>query len=504
MNTIAISAFACIVLITLIITYVASRRVHSKSDFYVAGGNISGTQNGLAIAGDFISAATLLGTSALIFNAGFDAGIYLGSGMIAFSILIFLMTDKLKKLGRYSLADVVCVRLDERPVRSTAAICSLCFAIMYLVVQVVGAGALIQLLFGLPYKLAVVMVSVLMVIYVSVGGMLATTWVQITKAIMLLVGITVLLVLALAQFHFDLERLFNAASSKHTLEILSGPGGLELSLYSSLSLGLGLTFGLAGAPHLIMRFFTVPDARAARKSAAVALGAIAYVNMAIFFIIGWAAIALVKGNPAYIDSDGAVIGGTNMVSVHLAHVVGGDLFLGVMSAVAFATILAVVAGLTLAAVSAVSHDLYANVIKQGKASDQSELTVSRVATVVLGIVMIILGIAFEGQNIAYLVSLALAVAASTNFPLLILSMYWRGLTTRGAVAGCVVGLLVTIVLVVIGPAVWVDVLGNSQPLFNESYPALYAIVAAFFVMWGGSVLDKSDRGEIDRLGFSKM
>ncbi|MDA1073889.1 MAG: cation acetate symporter [Proteobacteria bacterium] len=488
MSLVAISCFAFVIVITLGITYVAARRTHSADDFYIAGGNISGTQNGLAIAGDFMSAATLLGTSAMVFEAGYDAAIYISASMVAFTLFIFLMTDKLQELGHYTFTDILCTRLNERPIRIVAATTALASALMYLMVQVVGAGALIQILFGIDYWVAVVLVSTLMVLYVSVGGMLATTWVQITKAVLLLMGITVLAGLTLWQFGFDLSAMYDSAYRKHaTPHWLIAPGGLDLDLLSSLSLGFGLVFGLLGSPHLLMRFFTVADAYQARKSALVAMACVSYVNLLIFFVVGIGAVALINGRPEYFEN-GIIAGGANMVAVHLAREIGGNVFFGIIAAIAFATILAVVAGLTLASVSAISHDLYARVVRKGQATEREEIRVSRISTVVLGVLVIGLGLAFEGQNVAYLVSLALAVAASTNFPMLILTMYWRRFTTMAAVLGGVTGLVTTLALVILGPAVWVTVLGNQTPVFGSAYPALYSMLTAFGVMFVVSLL----------------
>ncbi|MEM7218033.1 MAG: cation acetate symporter [Pseudomonadota bacterium] len=492
MSVTAVVCFAIVIGITLVITAIAARRTRSAADFYVAGGRISGTQNGLAIAGDFMSAATLLGTTALVFSVGYDAAIYLGASMVAFAIFIFFLTDKLRALGRFTFTDVLAARLDPVPIRALAAVTALVSALMYLMVQVVGAGALIQVLFDIDYAYAVVLVSLLMVIYVAVGGMLATTWVQITKAILLLVGISVLAFLTLAEFDFDIAALAQVAAERHSRpDALIAPGGLGLSTLASLSLGLGLAFGLLGSPHLLMRFFTVPDAYQARKSAVVAGACVAYVGLLIFFVVGWGTVAFVKGDPAYYDGAG-VAGGENMVAVHLARHVGGDVFFGIMSAVAFATILAVVAGLTLACASAVSHDLYAGVFKRGAASEAQEVRVSRLTTVGVGVVMIFLGWAFEGQNVAYLVSLALAVAASTNFPLLVLAIYWDRFTTRAAILGGIAGLVTTITLTILSPAVWVSVLGNDDAVFPSPYPALYSMLAAITVMVLVSLLGPRD------------
>lgn len=494
MSVIAISCFLGVIALTLVITYYAARRTTTAEDFYVAGGQITGVQNGLAIAGDFMSAATLLGTTAMLFASGFDAAIYLASAPMAFMVFLFLMTDKLRTMGRFTFVDILAARLEEKPIRILAATTALVSALMYLMVQVVGAGALVQILFGIDYKFAVMIVSVLMVLYVSLGGMLATTWVQITKAILLLGGITVLGLLTLLHVGFDFQGLYESAGYKNTLDQgdpqrLILPGGLGLDVWASLSLGLGLVFGLVGSPHLLMRFFTVPDAKQARISAAVAMTAVSYVNLIIFFIVGVGTVALLKGDGQFYDENGMILGGANMVAVHLAKFVGGNVFYGIMAAVAFATILAVVAGLTLASASAVSHDIYARVIRKGKANQREEIRVFKLTSVVLGVAVILLGIAFEGQNVAYLVSLALAVAASTNFPLLILAMYWRGFTTRGAIWGGIVGLTTTIALMILGPAVWVKILGFAEPIFPSAYPALYAMVAAFSVMIIVSLLD---------------
>ncbi|MEM7018856.1 MAG: cation acetate symporter [Pseudomonadota bacterium] len=491
-NLIAIGCFFGIIAISLFITYWAAGRTRSAKEFYVADSSISGTQNGIAIAGDFLSAATVLGVSALIFINGYDAILYLMAGGIAFAFMLFFMTDKLKEMGTYSFSDVVCARLEPRPMRTLAACSALSSAMIYLVGQMVGAGALIQVLFGMEYRYAVILVGALMMIYVAVGGMFATTWVQIVKAVMLIIGLSLLSLLILAHFQFDFGQLYASALAKHSGgEIYNTTGGFQLDFIASLSLLLGLAFGLTGSPHLLMRFFTVPDAKAARQSAVVAIVLITFVNVLIFFVIGPAAIALISGNESFMDANGGIIGGTNMVAIHLSQVLGGQLLLGVMSAVAFATILAVVAGLTLASASAISHDLYANVWHKGDTNEQNEVMVSRIAVVGIGIVSITLGIAFEGENIAYLIALALAVAASTNFPLLLYAMYWEKLTTRGALFGGTIGLVLAIGLIVLGPAVWVNVFGFAEPIFPYNHPALYSMSAAFFFIWLFSVTDSS-------------
>ncbi len=466
--------FLIFVGLTLYITYWASKRTRSRSDYYTAGGKITGFQNGMAIAGDFMSAASFfLGISALVYTSGYDGLIYSIGFLIGWPIILFIIAERLRNLGRYTFADVVSYRLSPKPVRTLSAIGSLVVVALYLIAQMVGAGKLIELLFGLNYHIAVVLVGILMVLYVLFGGMLATTWVQIIKAILLLAGASFMAVMVMKAADFNFNTLFKEAVSVHSkgFSIMS-PGGLVSDPISALSLGLALMFGTAGLPHIIMRFFTVSDAKEARKSVFYATGFIGYFYI-LTFIIGFGAILLVSPNPMFKDATGALIGGTNMAAVHLADAVGGNFFLGFISAVAFATILAVVAGLTLAGASAVSHDLYANVIKNGHADERQELKVSKITVVILGIVAIGLGILFEKQNIAFMVGLAFSIAASCNFPIILLSMYWKGLTTRGAVAGGWSGLLVAVTLMILGPTIWVSILGHEKPIYPYEYPALF-------------------------------
>lgn len=504
-STTAIVFFFVVVAVTLGITYWAAKRTRSADEFYAAGSRITGPQNGMAIAGDFMSAATFLGITGLFFTVGFDSIIYILAPPLGFSIMLYLVADRLRNLGRYTFTDVISSRLDEKPTRVFAAISALVSSVMYLVAQIVGAGGLIQVLFGVPYSGAVVIVGALMVLYVAFGGMFATTWVQITKAVLLMGGIAFLAVATMAVYGYDLAALYTAATSAHANgAVLTGSGGLGLDLLSATSLILGLTFGLVGSPHILMRFFTVPSAREARVSAFVALAVISFVFILIFFVIAFGAIALVTGNPEFVSPDGHIVGGHNMVVVHLSKVLGGEVFLGIISAIAFATILAVVAGLTLASASAISHDVYANALRHGKATEKEEVRVSRIATIFVGMVAIALGIAFQKQNIAYLVALALVVAASANFPILILSIYWKGLSTRGVLVGGSVGLVSAISFVVLGPAVWVQVLGNEEPIFPYAYPAIFSMSAAFFTIWLVSVLDKSPRKALDTEGFVRQ
>jgi cation/acetate symporter len=500
-NISAIVMFLVFVTGTLFITYWAARRTRTAKEFYTAGGGITGFQNGLAIAGDYMSAATFLGISGLVFLKGYDGLVYTVGFLVGWPFILFLMAEKLRNLGKYTFADVASYRLQQTPIRALAACGTLATVTLYLVAQMVGSGKLIQLLFGLPYPIAVVIVGVLMVLYVTFGGMLATTWVQIIKAGLLLTGGTGLMLMAMAHFDFSLENLFRQATTMHPDGLkLMEPGGLLPDPVSAISLGMALMFGTAGLPHILMRFFTVPDAKQARRSVFYATGFVGYFFLVVF-IIGFCAIVLVSQNPEFLDADGKIFGGNNMAAVHLSSVVGGNLFMGFISAVAFATILAVVAGLTLAGASAISHDLYAHIICKGDVSERKEVMVSRLATILLGVIAITVGIAFEKQNIAYMVGLAFAIAASANFPVLLLSMLWKGLTTRGAFIGGFIGLITAVLLVVIGPIVWVEILGNAEPIFPYKYPALFSVTAAFVATWFFSITDKSEAAAKEKAAF---
>ncbi|WP_460419189.1 cation/acetate symporter [Pseudomonas sp. microsymbiont 2] len=504
LNLPAIGMFLLFVCITLLITAWAARRTRSASDFYTGGGGIGGLQNGLAIAGDYMSASTLLGLSSMVFAKGYDGLIYVTGFFVGWPILTFLMAERMRNLGRYTFADIVSFRLDQRRVRVLAACGSLTVVCCYLLLQMVGAGQLIKLLFGLNYSVAVVVVGLLMLVYVIFGGMLATTWVQITKAILLLLGGTALMLLALEPFDFSLERLAQRAIETHAAGwAIMGPGSMLANPVNVASMALGLVFGLAGLPHILMRFFTVPNAREARKSVFYASGFIGYFFLVVA-VLGFAAIVVVGTDPSYfVDGKlgGALLGGNNMVAMHLAKAVGGDLFLGFLSAVAFATILAVVAGLTLAGASAISHDLYAMIIKRGAASEAQEMRVSRAAVAVLSVLAMALGMLFEQVNIAFLVGLTFGIAASANFPVLFMAMYWQDLTTRGAICGGLTGLVSALGLVILSPTVWVTVLEHERALFPYDHPALFSMPLTFLVIVVVSKLDRSARAVKDRDGF---
>lgn len=500
-NWTAILMFAAFVIFTLGITKWAAAKTRSASDFYTAGGGITGFQNGLAIAGDYMSAASFLGISAAVFLNGYDGLIYSIGFLVGWPVITFLMAERLRNLGRFTFADVAAYRFAQTPIRAFAASGTLVVVAFYLIAQMVGAGQLIKLLFGLEYWIAVVIVGTLMMVYVLFGGMTATTWVQIIKAVLLLSGATFMAVMVLAYVDFSPERLFAKAVAIHEKkDQIMGPGTFIKDPISAISFGMALMFGTAGLPHILMRFFTVPSAKEARKSVFWATTWIGYFYI-LTFIIGFGAIVLISTDPAYKDAAGKLLGGSNMAAVHVASAVGGNVFLGFISAVAFATILAVVAGLTLSGASAVSHDLYATVFKHGKASSAQELKVSRITTVALGIVAVMLGIVFERQNIAFMVSLAFAVAASANFPVLFMSVLWRDCTTRGATIGGFLGLITAVVLTVLSKSVWVDVFGHAREIFPYQSPALFSMAAGFLGIWIFSLLDRSEQAQRDRAGF---
>ena len=452
-NPIAIMFFVVFVVITLGITWWAAKRTRTTKDFYAAGRSITGFQNGLALAGDYMSAASFLGIAGLVSTKGYDGLIYSVGWLVGWPIVMFLISEPLRNLGKYTFADVVAFRLQQRPIRAAAAAGSLVVVLTYLIAQMVGAGTLIKLMFGLPFELAIVVTGALMISYVLFGGMIATTWVQIIKAVLLLGGATLLVIMTLAQFGFSYAELFNKAAAATPLgQKFLEPGGLVTSPIDAFSLGLALMFGTAGLPHILMRFYTVPDAKAARKSVFVATGFIGYFYI-LTVTIGFGAAVLV-GQKVIMGIDK----GGNMAGPLLAEVLGGNIFLGFLSAVAFATILAVVSGLTLAGASALSHDLYVGVIRRGVANEKEEVKVAKIATVCLGITAMLLAMAFKGQNVAFMVGLAFAIAASANFPALLLSLMWKRFSTQGAVWSIYIGMISAVVFIVLSPTVWVDII----------------------------------------------
>ena len=471
-NAIAIGFFMLFVGLTLAITWWAARHTHTTDEFFAAGRRISGRQNGFALAGDYMSAASFLGIAGLVATSGFDGLIYSTGWLVGWPVVLFLIAEPLRNLGRYTSADVISFRLRQRPVRIAAAFGSLAVVALYLIAQMVGAGNLVRLMFGVSYETAVVIVGAVMLAYVLFGGMIATTWVQIVKAALLLGGALLLALLVLLQFGLNPLRLFAAAAERYGPGVLA-PGQLISNPWDAVSLGVALMFGTAGLPHILMRFYTVPDARAARQSVFWATGLIGFFYL-LTFVLGFGAMVLV-GKDAIL----AVDPGGNMAAPLLAEVLGGTGLLGFIAAVAFATILAVVAGLTLSGAAALSHDLWVNVVRRGDASRTEQLLVARAATVGLGVLAITLGLLFKGQNVAFMVGLAFALAASGIFPALALAIFWRRFTTAGAVAAIACGTLLAGALIYGSPTIQVDVLQHERAWFPLRNPALISMPLAF-------------------------
>jgi cation/acetate symporter len=473
-NVTAIIFFFIFVALTLGITWWAARKTKTTEEFFAAGRSISGRQNGFALAGDYMSAASFLGIAGLVAMSGFDGLIYSTGWLVGWPVVLVLIAEPLRNLGKYTFADVVAFRLKQTPVRIAAAIGTLAVVSFYLIAQMVGAGNLIKLMFGISYEMAVVIVGIVMLAYVLFGGMIATTWVQIVKAGLLLGGAALLSILVLMQFNMNPVALFAAAADMYGEKVLA-PGSLVSNPWDAISLGLALMFGTAGLPHILMRFYTVPDAKAARQSVFWATGLIGVFYL-MTFILGFGAMVLV-GQEAIT----AVDKGGNMAAPLLAEVLGGTSLLGFIAAVAFATILAVVAGLTLSGAAALSHDLWVSVFRKGHADHTEQLRVARGATIVLGVLAIFLGIAFKGQNVAFMVGLAFAVAASGNFPALVLAVFWRRATTNGMVAAILVGTITSLVFIYYSPTIQIDVLGNDSAWFPLKNPALITMPLAFAV-----------------------
>ena len=509
----AIVIFLLFVLLTLGITYRAAMSTKSAADFYAAGGGISPGQNALAIAGDYMSAASFLGISALVFTSGFDGLIYSVGFLVGWPIVLFLIAERLRNLGKFTFADVASFRLDQTAIRVLSAIGTLTVVAFYLIAQMVGAGSLIKLLFGLPYGYAVAIVGVLMIVYVAFGGMKATTSVQVIKACLLLFGASIMAVAVLFHYGFNPNAMMaDAVKIQPKGAAILGPGGFVADPVSTVSLGLALMFGTAGLPHILMRFFTVSDAKDARKSVFYATGLIGYFYI-LTFIIGFGAICFLMPDSSYytLKPDGSydklagLIGGGNMPALALSKAVGGSLFYGFIAAVAFATILAVVAGLTLAAASAVSHDLYANIIARGRTNNEKrEVLISKVTAVVIGLLAIVLGYVFETINVAFMVGLAFAIAASCNFPVLLMSLMWRGTTTLGAVVGGGLGLVTALVMVLLSKGVWVAVFHNPVALFPYDSPAIFSMPLAFLGIYVVSKMDNSRRAQRERALFEQQ
>lgn len=506
-NWSAISTFVFFVGATLWMTRLATARSRSHADYYTAGGGVTGYQNGLAIAGDYMSAASFLGISGLVFTSGFDGLIFSVGWLVGWPVITFLMAERLRNLGKFTFADVAAYRFSQTPVRSFAAVGSLTVVLFYLIAQMVGAGQLVRILFGLEYDYAVIMVGIVMLMYVLLGGMTSTTWVMINKAILLLAGTSLMALAVLFGTNFNPDLLFARAIDLHEMkDALMTPGGLIQDPVSAISVGMALMFGTAGLPHILMRFFTVASAREARKSVAWATLWIGYFYV-LTFIIGFGAIVSLMSNPAAYFVGGEVgkglLGGGNMAAIHLADALGGSLFMGFIAAVAFTTILAVVAGLTLSGASAVSHDLYATLLRKGKASSDEERRVSKLTAFSLGVVAVVLGIVFEHENVAFLVMLAFSIACSANFPVLFMSVLWKDCTTRGVTVGGFLGLFSAVVLTILSPVVWEGALAFpvGSAVFPYASPAIVSMPLAFLTIWLASCLDRSPQAMQERVMF---
>ncbi|MEM1103105.1 MAG: cation acetate symporter [Pseudomonadota bacterium] len=504
-NIYAIAIFLAFITLTLFITRWAATLTKSQDAFFTASGGVPAWQNGLAIAGDFMSAATFLGITGLMFAVGYDAYILSIGILIGWPIMLMLICEPFRNLGKFTFVDVVTFRFDSEKLRLLAGLTSLTVVVFYLIGQMVGAGKLIELLFGIDYAVAIIVVTALMISYVYFGGMLATTWVQMVKAGLLLAGGFYLCVALLAKFGFSLDGVLMASASTHPSgdKFLAPGGWLKGDFFNATSVALTMCFGIMGLPHILMRFFTVRDAAAARKSVTYAT-----LLMVFFYgfilVIGFGSVALIWENPAYYDAPGVVRGGGNLIAIHLADALGGDVMLGFMSAVTFATILAVVAGLALAGSAAISHDILPVLMKDGGLSPERQLQVSRLSVFAIGAAALLLGLLFETQNIAVVTAVALAVAASVNFPILIMALHWGGMTARGAIFGGLAGLGLSFILIVLSKTVWVDLLGAEKPIFPYVYPTIAAMPTTFLATIIASKLDKSAAASMARARYAQQ
>jgi len=487
MNPIALMLFVIIVVITLIITYWAAKRTNTTSEFYTAGGGLTGWQNGLAIAGDYLSAASFLGIAGAIALTGFDGFFYSIGYLVAYLVVLYIVAEPLRNLGKYTIADMINARFDQKKVRGVAALSTIAIVIFYMIAQLVGAGALIQLLLGIDYWLAVLIVGIMMTIYVLFGGMTATSWVQIIKAVLLMLGTVVISFLVLAKFNFNILTMFDEIKTLTPLgEKYINPGVKYTNSLDTISMMAALVLGTAGLPHILMRFFTVKDAKTARSSVVTATWVIGIFYILTIFL-GFGAAAFV-GAADIMEANSA----GNMAAPLLAHALGGDFLMSFVSAVAFATILAVVAGLVLSGASAFAHDIYGQIIKKGKVTEKQQMKAARYASVAVAILSIILALFAQKMNVAFLVSLAFCVAASANLPVIIFTIYWKRFNTAGAITGVITGLVTALVLVAISPSVLnpdpgVAILTGTA-IFPLTNPAIVSIPAGFLGAFIGTIL----------------
>jgi cation/acetate symporter len=508
--------FLAFVAVTMFIVIRASRTNRTASDYYTGGRSFTGGQNGTAIAGDYLSAASFLGITGAIALTGFDGFLYSIGFLVAWLVALLLVAELLRNTGKFTMADVLAFRMRQRPVRMAAAISTLAVSFFYLLAQMAGAGGLVSLLMGITgnvgQSLTIAVVGVLMIVYVLVGGMKGTTWVQIIKAVLLIAGAALMTFWVLSKFGMSLSNVMGAAADNSALgDKLLAPGakyGLStLTKVDFISLSMALVLGTAGLPHVLMRFYTVPTSKEARKSVVWAISLIGLFYL-FSLVLGFGAAALVGA-----DVIKAAPGGANSAAPLLAYELGGTLLLGFISAVAFATILAVVAGLTITASASFAHDVYANVIKRGKVSTDQEVRVARIAAVAIGLVAIVGGILAKDQNIAFLVALAFAVAASANLPTILYSLFWKRFTTRGALWSIYGGLITSVTLIIFSPVVSgkpvVEATGKSPSMlqgvdfswFPLDNPGLVSIPLAFLLGWLGSITDPN---KADTMKYAEM
>jgi cation/acetate symporter len=500
LNTLAFSLFLGIVGLTLVITYFASKRTKTTSDFYTADSSLTGFQNGLAIAGDYMSAASFLGIAGMIALSGFDGFFYSIGFLVAYLVVLYLIAEPLRNLGKYTMADMIAARFDDKKVRGVAALNTITISIFYMIAQLVGAGALIKLLLGIDYIYSVLIVGALMTVYVVFGGMTATSWVQIVKAVLLMFGTLIISIIVFAKFDFSVVKMFNEMKTATPLgEGFLNPGNKFKNPLDTISLNLALILGTAGLPHILIRFFTVKDAVTARKSVVYATWIIgAFYVMTIF--LGFGAAAFVG-----FDNIVAANAAGNMAAPLLAQALGGDFLFAFVSAVAFATILAVVAGLVLSAASAFAHDFYGHIMRRGQATEKEQMVAAKLASVGVAILSILLALFAQKLNVAFLVALAFAVAASANLPVLVFTIFWKRFNTAGAVTGMLVGLISSLFLVAISPNVWSPEAGAAilvgDPLISLTNPGIISIPLGFIGAYVGTLLStkKADAKKFDEI-----
>lgn len=498
MNLVSVGFFLGIVGLTLIVTYIAAKRTSSASDFYTAGGGLKGWQNGFAIAGDYLSAAAFLGVSGAIALTGFDGFFFSVGYVVANLVLLYVIAEPMRNLGRYTLADMLTARFNEKRIRGVAATGTIIIVILYMIAQLVGAGALIKLLFGIEYWIAVLIVGVMMTTYVLFGGMTATSWVQIIKAGLLLFGTGLLATLVLMKFDFSLVKMFDTISADHGDKFLV-PGMKYSSSIDSVSMMMALVLGTSGLPHILMRFFTVKDAKTARASISWTTWITAiFFSLTIF--LGFGAMHFVGLDKIIAESKAG-----NTAAPLLAEFLGGDVLMSFICAVAFATILAVVSGLVLTGASAISHDIYGEIMKDGKLTEKQQVIAARTGSISIAIVSIILALFAQSLNVSFLVSFAFCIGASANLPVILYTIYWKKFNSTGAVTAMVTGLVSCLILGAMGPNVWSPIEGAAifvgEPLVPLAVPAIITIPLGFIAGYLGSVLSASkvSQAEADQI-----